>query len=101
MSFWSNVTRLLDRLLGEPAPLDAGLDPSKVERAIRIIQSHVDAERRERNIALLRVSDLSPETQARLADELARVLEDEAEAGQDGTTTRIERPEREDGRLAG
>jgi hypothetical protein len=74
MSFWSRMMRFLDGVLGESPPSTPDVDLVKVEQAIRLIQSYIDAERRERNVALLRVSDLRPETQRRLHQELRELL---------------------------
>ena len=73
-SFWSKIGRVLDQILGDPPLSQPEMDPALVEEAIRLIQTHVDADRRERMTRRLRVSDLSPEHRARLAVELARLL---------------------------
>ncbi len=73
-SFWSKVMRALDQLLGEPALGQDEMDPDLVEEAIRRIQAHVDEDRRGRNVKRLRISELSPEHRAQLAEELAGLL---------------------------
>ncbi len=75
-SFWSRFVRALDQILGEPPLGQSDVDPALVEEAVRIIQSHVDADRRDRVAKRLRISDLSPEHRAQLTAELARLLKE-------------------------
>jgi len=73
-SFWSKIARILDQILGDPPLSQHDMDPTLVEEAIRLIQTHVDADRQDRLAKRLRVADLSPEHRAQLAAELARLL---------------------------
>ncbi len=75
-SFWSKVTRILDQILGDPPLTQSDMDPALVEEAVRLIQTHVDADSRERLTKRVRVSDLSPERRAKLASELAQLLKE-------------------------
>ncbi len=84
-SFWSRIARALDRVLGDPPLSRDELDPALVEDAIRLIQTHVDADRRDRQAKRLRVADLSPEHRAELAHELARLLKQRRALGDQGS----------------
>lgn len=73
-SFWSKIARAIDRVLSDPPIGQSDLDGPIVEEAVRIIQSHVDADRQSRVVKRLRISDLSPERRAQLTAELAQLL---------------------------
>ena len=73
-SFWSRIVRFVDRILGDPPFGQNDVDSALVEEAIRIIQSHVDTDRKDRLVKRLRISDLSPEHRAQLAAQLAQLL---------------------------
>lgn len=73
-SFWARIGRLLDTLLGGSGDHAETVDPAKVEAAIQLIQREVEDEARARQVARLRVADLSPEQQAKLTQELRELL---------------------------
>lgn len=73
-SFWLRIGHWLDLLLGGSNDRPNDLDPTRVEAAIRLIQATVEDEQRERQVRQLRVSELGPERQAQLANELANLL---------------------------
>jgi hypothetical protein len=74
MSFWGRVVRWLDGVFGGGPESPASVDPSRVDAAIRLIQSAVEDEQRARQVRKLRVTDLDEERQASLARELAQLL---------------------------
>jgi DNA replicative helicase MCM subunit Mcm2 (Cdc46/Mcm family) len=73
-SFWANIGRWLDSVLGAGGNRSDDVDPAKVEAAIHLIQTTIEEEQRQRQVRKLRVSDLEPERQAQLANELAHLL---------------------------
>lgn len=73
-SFWEKFGRWLDAVLGGGGGRGDGVDPAKVDAAIRLIQTAVEDEQRERQVRKLRVADLPPERQEQLAKELANLL---------------------------
>ncbi len=73
-SFWARLGRWLDQVLGGSGDPADEVDPAKVEAAIQLIQSTVEEEQRERQVRKLKVADLDPEKQARLANELSNLL---------------------------
>jgi len=73
-SFWARVGRWLDAVLGGGGERAEDVDPAKVEAAIRLIQTTVEEEQRERQVRKLKVADLGPERQAQLANELSNLL---------------------------
>ena len=74
MSFWGRVVRWLDGVFGGGGDSPADVDPTRVDAAIRLIQSAVEDEQRARQVRKLRVTDLDEERQASLARELAQLL---------------------------
>lgn len=74
MSFWGRVVRWLDGVFGGGGDGTADVDPTRVDAAIRLIQSAVEDEQRARQVRKLRVTDLDEERQASLARELAELL---------------------------
>ncbi|MBX6771559.1 MAG: hypothetical protein IRY83_07525 [Chloroflexi bacterium] len=80
-SLWERMMRWIDATLGGSRRRD-DLDAEKVEAAIQLIQNAVEEERRERQGARVKVADLAPERQARLAADLARLLRTDKENGE-------------------
>jgi hypothetical protein len=73
MTFWQRLGRWLDNLLGGPDRASE-VDPSRVDAAIRLIQSTVEDQQRQQRVRRLRVSELDEEHQERLANELRELL---------------------------
>lgn len=74
MTVWGRIGRWLDGMFGGDHDRPDDVDPAKIEAAVRLIQNAVDEEQRELNVRRRRVSELTPERRAELANELARVL---------------------------
>lgn len=72
-SVWEKIGRWLDGVFGG-GEKPGDVDPAKVDEAIRLIQSTVEDEQRERQVRKLKVADLGPERQEQLANELANLL---------------------------
>lgn len=81
MSFWTRLGRWADGIFGGDGDRPGDVDPAKVEAAVRLIQGAVDDEQRVLNRRRCRVSELSPERQAELARELARLLKSQEVTG--------------------
>jgi hypothetical protein len=73
MTFWQRVGRWLDQVLGGP-DRSSEVDPSRVDQAIRLIQSAIEDQQREQRVRRLRVSDLDEAHQAQLAIQLRQLL---------------------------
>ena len=73
MSFWQRFGRWIDNVLGG-ADHATDVDPSRVDAAIRLIQSTLEDQQREQQVRRLRVSDLDDTRQAQLANELRHLL---------------------------
>jgi hypothetical protein len=65
MSVWERIGRWVDSVFGGERSDE--VEPTKVEAAIRLIQSTIEDEQRSLQVRRLRVSELSAETRARLA----------------------------------
>jgi len=72
-SFWVRLGRWFDTVLGG-AGHDDGVEQAQVDEAISLIQSAIDQEQRDRSAKKLKISDLSPERQSVLAEDLQRLL---------------------------
>ncbi len=72
-SFWVRLGRWIDSLLGGENH-EEGVDQARVDEAIYLIQSAIEQEQRDRAAKKLKVTDLSPERQAALAESLQRLL---------------------------
>ena len=75
-SFWVRLGRWFDSVLG--GSQDDGVEQARVDEAIYLIQSAIDQEQRDRSVKKLKISDLSPERQTALAQDLQRLLKKEA-----------------------
>ncbi len=73
MNFWQRLGRWIDNVLGG-TDHTSDVDPSRVDAAIRLIQSTLEDQQREQQVRKLRVSDLDDAHQARLAKELQQLL---------------------------
>jgi hypothetical protein len=73
MTFWQRVGRWLDLVLGGPDH-SSEIDSSRVDTAIRLIQSTIEDQQREQQVRRLRVSDLDEAHQAQLASQLQQLL---------------------------
>lgn len=72
-SVWVRLGRWLDAVFGG-AGQNNEIDQAQVDEAITLIQTAIDQEQRERSVKKLKISDLSPERQSALAQELQRLL---------------------------
>ena len=73
MTFWQRMGRWLDNLLGGPDH-STDVDPTRIDAAIKLIQTTIDEQQREQQVRRLNVSDLDESRQNRLANELRELL---------------------------